>query len=74
MKFEELPPDARSAAIEVYKTIAIREAGLVDDEYQESQTVRLENLAESIARGFAKLCISASESEYGRVGASSDNR
>ncbi|BET97328.1 hypothetical protein [Xenorhabdus taiwanensis] len=55
MKFKDLSDDARTAAIEVYKTIAIREAGLVSDEYKEKQTARLENLAESLAKGFSKL-------------------
>ncbi|PHM61186.1 hypothetical protein [Xenorhabdus ishibashii] len=55
MKFEDLEFDARKAAIEVYKTIVIREAGLVDGKEKEIQTARLENLAESIVKGFSKL-------------------
>ncbi|MBE8596860.1 hypothetical protein [Xenorhabdus sp. BG5] len=68
MKFENLEPDVRTAAIEVYKTIVIREAGLVDNEYSESQTARLENLAESIVKGFSRLC--DSNCTQGRVGSS----
>ncbi|WP_426577101.1 hypothetical protein ACP179_23320 [Xenorhabdus stockiae] len=72
MKFEKLPIDIRMAAIETYKTIAIRESGSVDDECKEQQTARLENLAESIVKGFSKLC--DSDSEYGSVGSSQRER
>ncbi|AOM39674.1 hypothetical protein [Xenorhabdus hominickii] len=61
MKFEELPDVARVAAIEVYKMIAIRELVLVDNECKEQQTARLENLAESLVKGFSKLYDSACE-------------
>ncbi|MCC8367104.1 hypothetical protein J8V57_12600 [Xenorhabdus sp. PB61.4] len=72
MKFEKLPDDVRAAAVEAYKAIAIREAYLIDNEHKELQTARLENLAESIVRGFSKLC--DSDSEYGRVGSSQRER
>ncbi|WP_338804451.1 hypothetical protein WDV76_03045 [Xenorhabdus griffiniae] len=55
MKFEDLPDDARTAAIEAYQAIVIREANSVSDEHREQQTARLENLAESLAKGFSKL-------------------
>ncbi|PHM53290.1 hypothetical protein [Xenorhabdus hominickii] len=55
MKFEELPDAARMAVIEAYQAIVIREAGLVDDREKELQTARLENLAESLVKGFSKL-------------------
>ncbi|MDE1493107.1 hypothetical protein [Xenorhabdus bovienii] len=55
MKFEELPDAARMAAIEAYQAIVIREAELVDDREKELQTARLENLAESLVKGFSKL-------------------
>ncbi|MBC8946920.1 transcriptional regulator [Xenorhabdus indica] len=55
MKFEDLPDAAKIAAIEVYKTIAIRELVLVDNQCKEKQTAKLENLAESLAKGFSKL-------------------
>ncbi|MBI6550702.1 hypothetical protein [Xenorhabdus lircayensis] len=55
MKFEELPEDVRTAAIEVYKEIAIRESCLASNEYKAEQTARLENLAESLVKGFSKL-------------------
>lgn len=55
MKFEELPVNAQTAAFEVFREIAVREASLVSDEHKEEQKARLNNLAESLALGFVKL-------------------
>lgn len=55
MKFEELPIDARAAALEAYKQIVIREIGAVEADYAEAQKARCENLAETIAAGFIKM-------------------
>ncbi|PHM33305.1 helix-turn-helix domain-containing protein [Xenorhabdus innexi] len=55
-KFQALPPEAQTAVIEAYKEIVIKEAKPFPDPSGVShQTARLENLAESLVKGFSKL-------------------
>ncbi|CDH31450.1 helix-turn-helix domain-containing protein [Xenorhabdus bovienii] len=56
VKFLEFPSELKSSVINAYKEIVIREAQLFPDTSGTAhQTARLENLAESLVKGFSKL-------------------
>ncbi|OTA14622.1 transcriptional regulator [Xenorhabdus vietnamensis] len=55
-KYQNFPPEIKTAVINVYKEIVTREAKLFPDPTMIShQTTRLENLAETLVSGFSKL-------------------
>ncbi|MDE9474021.1 helix-turn-helix domain-containing protein [Xenorhabdus bovienii] len=56
MRFLDFPSELKTAVINAYKEIVIREAQLFPDSSGTAhQTARLENLAESLVKGFSKL-------------------
>ncbi|MDE9536154.1 helix-turn-helix domain-containing protein [Xenorhabdus bovienii] len=56
MRFLDFPSELKSSVINAYKEIVIREARLFPDTSGTAhQTARLENLAESLVKGFSKL-------------------
>ncbi|MDE9553270.1 helix-turn-helix domain-containing protein [Xenorhabdus bovienii] len=56
MRFLDFPSELKSSVINAYKEIVIREARLFPDSSGPAhQTARLENLAESLVKGFSKL-------------------